>query len=111
MSNPIVAKLRLEELEDGTSGNANESTDSSASSVSEGEGGGGGNLVDGGAEARGGRFAREDEALRTSTSGRVGGGRGVAVLTVDSEERALPNITGDAVEDDAVGEPLALRAK
>ena len=107
----MVAKLKLEELEDGTSGNANESTDSSASSISKGDGGGGGSLEDGGAEARGGRLTREEDALRTNTSGRVDDDRGVAVLEVDNDERALLNMIGDAVDDDAVGEPLTPRAK
>ena len=68
-------------------------------------------MEDGGADTRGGRFTREEEALRTSTSGRVGGGSWFAALTVDNEERALLNISGDAVEEDAVGELVVPRPK
>lgn len=52
----------------------------------------------------GGRFTRPADAFRTSTSGRVGGG--VEALTVETDDRALLNMIGDAVLVDAAGDPL-----
>ena len=60
----------------------------------------------------GGRPTRDEDAFLTSTSGRVvgggpGGGGGVErALTVESEDRALLNMIGDAVLVDAAGDPL-----
>ena len=69
------AKLRLDALEDGGSGKLNSKWKSSREPkkllAREGEGGVGGRSAFGGAALRGGTSSRDEEALRTRTTGRL----------------------------------------
>lgn len=101
MSISIEAKVMLEELDEGGSGKTSELTDAPSSDGVNGDNGGGGKRVDGGAAINGGKLIRDEDAFRTRTNGRIEPGGLCAVLTVDNEERALLNMTGEGDEADA----------
>lgn len=102
----LGAKLMLDELDDGTSGNAARFSKESPRPDGTGEDGGGGRSAEGGMLLRGGSCTLEDDALRTTTNGRVElGDTGESVLvTVDERDRLKITGEGDGALDEGVGE-------